>query len=220
MRRQAILERDNMTESGLKAGSLLLAIVLIGASAMRPGFAKTFAKAFAKTHYAHGTAAKGASTGTRPSAKHATPIETQPADTSDTAIDVAPSRAGTADKARGANVNTKSGAPENHQVRRVTVPGPSDTVPRNSIGVAVVPPPKSATTNEQAFKPAPPLTLAPQSAIANRSVIAKPVTTASVPSRGKIDGAGLIRPSIALSGLGGPAKTFAGINGTTLRPKR
>ena len=54
----------------------------------------------------------------------------------------------------------------------------------------------------------------------SRIVIAKPVTTTSVPSRGKIDGAGLIRPSVAPSALGGPAKTFAGINGTTLRPKR
>jgi hypothetical protein len=207
--------------NGLKAGSLLLAIVLIGASAMQPGFAKTFAKtvatANAKMHHAHG-AAEGASTGKRPSAMHATPSEAQP---TDTAIGVAPSRAGvTLEKARGGNANIKSAAPGDHQVRRLTVPTPSDAAPRNSIGVTVVLPQKTVTTSGPTLKPAALLTLAPQSAIASRTVIAKPVTTASIPSRGKIDGASLIRPSIALSGLGGPAKTFEGINGTTLRPRR
>jgi len=217
MRRKAVLDRENAKESGLKAGSLLLAIVLVGAAAVQPGFAK----AFAKTHHARSAPVKGVSTGARAGAKNAKPIETQPADTGDTAIGVAPSRAGvTPERARGANVNTKSAAPGNYQVRHITVPSPSDTAPRNSIGVAVVPPPKTATTSESTLKPAAPLTLAPQSAIANRNVIAKPVTTASIPSRGKIDGAGLIRPSTALFGLGGPAKTLAGINGTTLRPKR
>jgi hypothetical protein len=216
MRRPAILERGDVTEGGLKAGSLLLAIVLIGASAMQPSFAKTIAK----THHARSAAAKGVSSGARPSAEHAKPVEPQPADTGDTAIGAAPSREGTvSEKARGANVSTRSAAPGNYQVRRVTIPGPSEIVPRNSIGVAVIPPPKTATIGEPSLKPAAPVTPVPQSSIANRSVMAKPVMTASIPDRGKIDGAGLIRPSVALSGLGGPARTFAGINGTTLRPK-
>ncbi len=209
-----------MTESGLKTGSLLLAIVLVGASAMQPGFAKTSAKSFAKTHHAHGIAAKCASPGTRPGAMHAKPIEAQPADTGDAEIGAAPSRANaTPERAWRANANTKTGALGNYQVRRVTVPSSPNSVPRNSIGVAVVPPPTTTATSEPTLKPAAPMTLAPQGASANRSVTARPVTTASIPSRGKIDGAGLIRPSVALSGLGGPAKTFAGINGTTLRPK-
>jgi hypothetical protein len=219
MRRKALLRQGNVMENGLKAGSLLLAIGLIGGLAMQPGFAKTFAKTDAKTHHARGAAAEGASTAKRPSAIRATPIETLPADSGDTAIGGAPSRGGVSpERARGANA-TKSTAPGNYRVRRITVPGPSDTVPRNSIGVTVVPPPKTATTSGSMLKLEVPLTRAPQSAIASRNVIAKPMTTASTPSRGKIDGAGLIRPSTALSGLGGPAKTVAGINGTTVRPK-
>lgn len=46
-----------------------------------------------------------------------------------------------------------------------------------------------------------------------------PMVTATAASRGRIDGAGLIRPGIAPSGLGGPAKAVARINGTTFRPK-
>ncbi len=47
-----------------------------------------------------------------------------------------------------------------------------------------------------------------------------PPAIVSAPSRGKIDGAGLLNPSVALSGVGGPAKPVGGINGTTLRLKR
>ena len=142
MRRKALLRRDNVMKNGLRAGSLLLAIGLIGGLAMQPGFAKTFAKTYAKTHHARGAAAEGASTAKRPSAMRATPIEAQPADTGDTAIGVAPSRGGvSSERARSANA-PKSAAPGNYQVRRITVPGPSDTVPRNSIGVTVVRPRK------------------------------------------------------------------------------
>ena len=141
-----------MMRNGLKAGSLLLAIGLIGGLAVQPGFAKTFAKTDAKTHHAHGAAAAGASNGKRPSAMRATPIEAQREDTGDAAIGVAPSRGGVSpDRARGANA-TKSTAPGNYPVRRVTVHGPSDTVPRNSIGVTVVLPPKTATTSAPILK--------------------------------------------------------------------
>jgi hypothetical protein len=47
----------------------------------------------------------------------------------------------------------------------------------------------------------------------------QPTATASVASRGRIDGTGLIRPALAPSGLGGPAKVAGGINGTAIRPK-
>ena len=152
MRRKALLRRDNVMKNGLRAGSLLLAIGLIGGLAMQPGFAKTFAKTYAKTHHARGAAAEGASTAKRPSAMRATPIEAQPADTGDTAIGVAPSRGGvSSERARSANA-PKSAAPGNYQVRRITVPGPSDTVPRNSIGVTVVPSPKTAATSGPTLK--------------------------------------------------------------------
>jgi len=48
----------------------------------------------------------------------------------------------------------------------------------------------------------------------NANLIVKPV----VVNRGAINGTNLIRPGSAPSGIGGPAKTVAGINGTTIRP--
>ncbi len=44
-------------------------------------------------------------------------------------------------------------------------------------------------------------------------------TAITMPNRAAIGGAGIIRPGSGLSGLGGPAKTGVGINGTTIRPK-
>jgi hypothetical protein len=43
--------------------------------------------------------------------------------------------------------------------------------------------------------------------------------TASLPNRGRIDGATLIRPKLAPSSLGGPAKMSGGIDGTAFKPK-
>jgi hypothetical protein len=47
----------------------------------------------------------------------------------------------------------------------------------------------------------------------------RPIVNASSAGQSRIGGAGLIRPALAPSGLGGPAKTVAGINGTAMRPK-
>jgi hypothetical protein len=49
--------------------------------------------------------------------------------------------------------------------------------------------------------------------------VSSPIATAPALSSGRIDGARLIRPALAPVGLGGPAKTAVGINGTTFRPK-
>jgi hypothetical protein len=46
-----------------------------------------------------------------------------------------------------------------------------------------------------------------------------PIANANSTGPGKIGGTGLIRPTLAPAGLGGPAKPVAGINGTTLRPR-
>jgi hypothetical protein len=46
-----------------------------------------------------------------------------------------------------------------------------------------------------------------------------PVVSAPVAQRGTINGTGLTRPSSAPSSLGGPAKVVVGINGTSARPK-
>jgi hypothetical protein len=202
----------------LKSASLLLAIALVGASAMQSGFAKA--------HHAHRAAAKGDGVATaQPSiAKDANPSASQAKDASDAAVGAEPSPAGvTADKAGRATINAKSAAPASYQVRRLAVPGPSDTVPRNSIGVAVAPQ-KSATADRgENLKAAAPAPVAAARGFADHfgdhDAMSLPVATASIPNRGKIDGTDLIRPSVAPSGLGGPAKALAGINGTTLRPK-
>jgi hypothetical protein len=45
-------------------------------------------------------------------------------------------------------------------------------------------------------------------------------SVAGISSHARIDMSGPIRPAVTLTGLGGPAKAIAGINGTTFRPKR
>jgi hypothetical protein len=47
---------------------------------------------------------------------------------------------------------------------------------------------------------------------------AHPIASATFADRSKIDGGHLIRSTVT-SGLGGPAKSVTGINGTTMRPK-
>jgi len=206
-------------QRGLHPISLVLAIAFIGISLTQPSFAKTQYAQRARHAGKGQVSAKGHGATYAPIPKGTSSGDMQTKDSGDEVITPAHSRAGLpGDRRHGPNVNAKSGAPGTFQARRAAVPGPSEAIPRNSIGVAL--PPKTATTSKPILKPEAPVAVAPQGAIANRIVIAKPVTTTSVPSRGKIDGAGLIRPSVAPSALGGPAKTFAGINGTTLRPKR
>jgi hypothetical protein len=49
--------------------------------------------------------------------------------------------------------------------------------------------------------------------------VAHPLGNPSFASRGRIDGAALIRPRLAPSALGGPAKMSGGIDGTDFHPK-
>jgi hypothetical protein len=213
-------------ESGLKLGFLVLAIALIGASLTQPSLAKTL-----HAQHAHQAGAKGQISvkgdGAAHDAAHA-PTATG-ADSGDEVT--APSRAGLpGDRPRPPNVNAKTGAPGTLQVRREAVPGPSEAIPRNSIGVAVAPRKDVTASGGESLRPPPPLVAPGEPAdhlnggafpggsdIERRSQ--RPVTTASIPSFGKIEGAGLIRPAVAPSGLGGPAKVVSGINGTTLRSK-
>jgi hypothetical protein len=209
-----------------------LAIVLVAASAAQPSFAKT--------HRAR-HAAKGSSSAQQPIAKNANSGDAQTKDGND--ADIAPSRTGAAaDKARTTNVGVKSATPANYQVRRVAVPAPSGTIPRNAIGVAIAPQKSVTASSRESFKPAaaapittgigvgkaggypgePDIALKPSHPLATASIPSVSSLSALSPgpqNRGKIDGASLIRPSVAPSGLGGPAKTVAGINGTTLRSK-
>ena len=218
----------------MKLGFLVLAIALIGASLTQPSLAKTL-----HAQHAHRAAAKsqlsvkgdGAAhdAAHEPIAKGTDSGDAQAKDSGDEVT--APSRAGLpGDRPRPPNVNAKTGAPGTLQVRREAVPGPSEAIPRNSIGVAVAPRKDVTASGGESLRPPPPLVAPGEPAdhlnggafpggsdIERRSQ--RPVTTASIPSFGKIEGAGLIRPAVAPSGLGGPAKVVSGINGTTLRSK-
>ena len=115
---------------------------------------------------------------------------------------------------------------------KLVMPGPpagrtplpqATPVVRNAIGQPVIPREKplagakgGPATPEQALRgsgpgaasgPAPPPKGSPSAA-------------ATAGSANRIDGTSVFRPSLSVSGLGGPAKVAAGINGTTLRRKR
>ncbi|HEY1983003.1 MAG TPA: hypothetical protein VGH13_23225 [Xanthobacteraceae bacterium] len=119
--------------------------------------------------------------------------------------------------------------------------GPRLSVFRNSVGRRVVrpeiPPPAGAPHATPALPtPAKPTVAVPPVGLStfNRPAWPKPLA-AGVPhvgvpvqhplgnptfaSRGRIDGAALIRPQLAPIGLGGPAKTSGGIDGTNFHPK-
>jgi hypothetical protein len=217
-------------ENDVKFGSSLLAILLVGASAAQ----SSFANAHRSHHDARG---KAASSVQRPTAKGAS--DAQAKDGSN--ADIVPSPVSpTTDKAQTTNV--KSRTPGNYQVRRVAVPVPPNAIPRNAIGVAIAPPKGVTASSGESFKPGPAAStdagigegkaggypreqgialkpLHPLATASIPSVSSLSISNAGAANRGKIDGASLIRPSVAPSGLGGPARPVAGINGTTLRPK-
>lgn len=112
---------------------------------------------------------------------------------------------------------------------RPPAPGASNFVARNAIGLPVAPHEAIPSSNGEPLGP---------SAAAAPS--ARPSGTGSVPNAkriigeapgaasnsalaglraGGIDGTSLVCPALAPSGLGGPAKTAVGINGSTFRPR-
>ena len=142
------------------------------------------------------------------------------------------------DKARDRTPLVKFGAPANFWVRRSPTAGASESITRNAIGLPVVPREGSRGPSDephglpaQVLAPAAPGTVQGSVADLNRAEggIDRPtvprsstgsIVNAPFVQRGKIDGTGMIRPGFAPSGVGGPAKTVAGINGTTFRLKR
>jgi hypothetical protein len=178
----------------------------------QPGLAKG-------AHVAH----KGAS------AKGTNSVHTKPAEKLDASVTIQPQRGGLARDQRNPNASLKIAKPEN-LTRRPNVTAPfKPPVLRNAIGQPVNS--KSMTLDASRLAPSPraPRTIAkgavripsPTSPVhpANvGSTSVRPTVTAST-SRGRIDGAHLIRPSVAPLGVGGPARASNGINGTTVRTK-
>ncbi len=204
----------------MKIGRYAIAIAFLGLAMPQPGFARVFhghrgataKSAAAKPAKAKATHTGGAVTGASPEAP----------------VPAVPQRpASVAEK--GPIGRPKFGEPDRSHVRPVS--GATAPVVRNAIGIPVarregtmigngvhtgntVELPRSSSASAGRAEP---LTGAPSPLGVHQGP--QPTATASVASRGKIDGTGLIRPALAPSSLGGPAKVAGGINGTAIRPK-
>jgi hypothetical protein len=200
-------------------------IVLFGAFAVQPGIAKDrFYHTETKgKHGKAGATAGNAATAKGASAKGVNSVSKPLSDTSNAGVTVLSPRAGNAaDKTRNPGVSVKVAKPVNFQTHNISAPvGP---VARNAIGQIVARPQNVTASGEHSGAPAQ-TTITRSSGMAEAGGAStinrqnpRPVATASNVGSGKIDGAGLIRPTTA-SGLGGPAKTAGGINGTNLRSR-
>lgn len=211
-------------ERGLKV--IVLTIVSFCLLAAQPSLARE-----THGHHSHHASAKGAPTRHAGTAKRTNSIGTSPNDTIDMGVTVlSPRSDSTLDKSRDEKPSLRITKPENFQAHRAGVPGPSIPVARNSIGQPVNP---ALDTTDGAKHSGPKLQTPDVNSSVRRTGVARqalgepnvglhiagPVASVGIPNRSKIGGAGLIRPAFAPSGLGGPAKAVAGINGTTFRSK-
>lgn len=169
-----------------------------------------------------------ATAGTEPTGRGASAVDARPDDTIDAGVTVLTPRGGvTPAKAGNTNANLKIAKPTTLQAHRSAIVQPANPV-RNAIGQPLARP-KIAPRRDAHFGAT---VQAPAAASGNSINLSgnsggpnsarpkqHPVTTASIGNRGRVDGATLIRPAFATSGLGGPAKPVGGINGTTLRRK-
>jgi hypothetical protein len=189
-------------ESQLKIGALLLAILLTGATTMQTSFAKAPRAHRVGTNVSKDRPAKDE----KP--KGAPPVDDSTKETNDAGVITAAPRGS----------SERRDSPANIQSRHVSLPPPPSPLPRNSIGEVIAPHESLTAVDGQHSGVAIPAPVLGAPAIGRQ--YASPTASASMPGRGKVDGAGLIRPSAAPQGLGGPARVVAGINGTTLRSRR
>lgn len=150
---------------------------------------------------------------------------------------IAPSRLSNDNRAKGFELKNarKSIASRGSPSRHERTPGAMRGVARNAIGAPIVRPAEIRVEDSKAYGrqsavPAtgvdrsPPNSFAKSDGSVGQRSIVQPNTIPTVSSiasnRGMIDGTTFARPGFAPLGLGGPVKAFAGINGTTLRPKR
>lgn len=198
---------------------ILLTLGLLGLSAVQPSLAKA-----AHGHHAHHGSSKAKPAARSGIAKGANSAGENPTATIDLGIIAPPPRSAfTSGKAREAKPSFKIAKPENYQAHR---PEPTNPVTRNALGQPVVSPLRTTLDGKHFGVQTPPAVVAvPRAAVPGVAPHNPEIerqeyrSLASIPSRSRIDGAGLIRPSVAAFGLGGPAKTVNGINGTTLRAK-
>ena len=193
----------------------VLAVLLgfAGAGLVLPAFAKTPHVPHARATASKGSSGKGTKTGL-----HA-PAAAGNGSKSDVDIpEEAPIGKG-ANKTPDVNAGFK---PNVLQIpRNEPVTGPSGTVMRNAIGVAVPAhetSPGSGGLRSESAPSGAAIGLGPKPAslpVGHPT----PVTNAGSAASGKIGGTGLIRPAQAPMGLGGQAKPASGIHGTTLRPR-
>jgi hypothetical protein len=147
----------------------------------------------------------------------------------DTRITVQPRRSGRGRDRVGGPKAVKLGAPRNLLARRPVAPSGTEPAVRNAVGVVISRregiEQHSGERSSIIVRNAASGALGamdgsakPQGSIrrptTNANLIVRPV----VVNRGAINGTSLIRPGSAPSGIGGPAKTAAGLNGTTIRP--
>lgn len=161
----------------------------------------------------------------RAKARHA---RTQEGKTIDTPISVLRHGPGSRDGVRGAQ-NIFRIVPTDRSRTHVTAPG-SNVVRRNAIGLQVTPRLAFQGHNARSLARQPAqLSSAAASGIGpfahsspggQRTVALGGSASFTISSRAGIGGAVLTRRSEPLSGLGGPARALAGINGSTIRPKR
>jgi hypothetical protein len=185
--------------------------LLFGLIANQPGLAKG-------VHAAH----------TAPSAKGTNSVHTKPAETIDTRVTVQPLRGGFARDQRKSNASFKIVKPDLTRRHSNVSAAIKPPVVRNAIGQLAQP--KIVDAPRLAPSLQAPATVAKGAApipspgspirslnVGNANV--HPTVTASISSKGRIDGAHLIRPSLAPLGVGGPARARSGINGTMVQTK-
>ena len=206
---------------------VVLVIASLFLMTAQPSFAK---EARADSHHLGGTAASASKSASGTGIKTGAQTDTNSADAKpgdDIGLTALPLRSAlTSDKSVVAKPSSKITKPGNFPASR---PGLSTPVARNAIGQPLTPAANPTGDGQRLGSAAKPQaegfdvtrTAAPGEGVGESNVrrqIFHPLESVSNPGRGKIDGAGLSRPATP-SGLGGPAKSLAGINGTTVRPK-
>jgi hypothetical protein len=178
----------------------------------------------AKSAHTHHTSA---------SSKAANSVHTKPAETIDTSVTVLPPRGRVERDKRNSNASLKIVKPGKKPGNLTQRPNVTATIKpfvvRNAIGQPIksnrvgashlAPPlqaPGKVAAKGDAGVSSP---ISPIRPLNVGSTNAHPNSTASISSKGRIDGARMIRPSAASLGIGGPTRVSNGINGTTIQTK-